>query len=104
MKNKKIEIIYGDPKKLSSFEKAGKLASIQTNFSAATSLCTKKFIKPKLQPLKFRIKVILYKSAGKCSRGEQSKLKTAKYKFEFQKGYFLIEIFGHKFNMIYSKK
>ena len=48
MKNKKIEIIYGDPKKLSSFKKAGKLASIQPNFSAATSLCTKKFIKPKL--------------------------------------------------------
>ena len=48
MKNKKIEIIYGDPKKLSSFKKAGKAASIQSNFSAATSLLRKKFIKPKL--------------------------------------------------------
>ena len=48
MKNKKIEIIYGDPKKLSSFEKAGKAASIQQNFSAATSHLRKKFIKPKL--------------------------------------------------------
>ena len=48
MKNKKIEKIYGDPKKLSSFKKAGKAASIQSNFSAATSLLRKKFIKPKL--------------------------------------------------------
>ena len=48
MKNKKIEIIYGDPKKLSSFEKAGKAASIHQNFSAATSHLRKKFIKPKL--------------------------------------------------------
>ena len=48
MKNKKIEIIYGDPKKLSSVKKAGKAASIQPNFSAATSLLRKKFIKLKL--------------------------------------------------------
>ena len=48
MKNKKIEIIYGDPKKLSSFKKAGKAASIQPNFSAATSLLRKKFIKSML--------------------------------------------------------
>ena len=48
MKNKKIEKIYGDPKKLSSFEKAGKEASIQQYFSAASSHLRKKFIKPKL--------------------------------------------------------
>ena len=48
MKNIKIRIIYGDPKKLSSFKKAGKVASIQSNFSAATSLLRKKFIKPKM--------------------------------------------------------
>ena len=48
MKNKKIEIICGDPKKLSSIKKAGKAASIQPNFSAATSLLRKKFIKSKL--------------------------------------------------------
>ena len=48
MKNKKTEIIYGDPKKLSSFKKAGKAASIQPNFSAATSLVRKKFIKSNL--------------------------------------------------------
>ena len=48
MKTKKIEIIYGDPKKLSSFRKAGKAASILPNFSAATSLLRKKFIKLKL--------------------------------------------------------
>ena len=41
MKNKTIAIIYGDPKKLSSLKKAGKPASIQPNFNAATSLCTK---------------------------------------------------------------
>ena len=44
----KIEIIYGDPKKFSSFKKAGKAASIQSNFSAATSLVRKKFIKSNL--------------------------------------------------------
>ena len=65
MKNKKIEIICGDPKKLSSTKKAGKAASIQPNFSAATSLLRKKFIKLKLYHLKFKIKLILYKSAGK---------------------------------------
>ena len=48
MKNKEIEIIYGDPKKFSSFKKAEKLASNQTNFKAATSLSRKKFIKLKL--------------------------------------------------------
>ena len=48
MKKRKIEIIYGDPKELSSFKKAGKPASIQANFNAATSLSTKKFIKSKL--------------------------------------------------------
>ena len=48
MKNIKIRIIYGDPKKLSSFKKAGKAASIQPNFSVATSHLRKKFIKPKL--------------------------------------------------------
>ena len=48
MKNQKIKKIYGDPKKLSSFKNAGKLAFSQLNFSAATSLCTKKFIKLKL--------------------------------------------------------
>ena len=50
MKNQKIEIIYGDPKKLSSFKKAGKAASIQSNFSAATSLLRKMFMKSKLSP------------------------------------------------------
>ena len=45
---KKIEIIYGDPKKLSSFKKAGKADLFQPNFSAATSLLRKKFIKSKL--------------------------------------------------------
>ena len=35
MKNQKNEKIYGDPKKLSSFKKVGKVASIQSNFSAA---------------------------------------------------------------------
>ena len=48
MKNKKIEIIYGDPKKLSRYKKAGKAASIYSNFIAATSLLRKKFIKSKL--------------------------------------------------------
>ena len=48
MKNKEIEIISGDPKKFSSFKKAEKLASNQTNFKAATSLSRKKFIKLKL--------------------------------------------------------
>ena len=38
MKNEKIEIIYGDPKKLWSFKKAEKPASAHTKFSAATSL------------------------------------------------------------------
>ena len=52
MKNKKIEIIYGDPKKLSSFKKAGKAASIQPNFSAATSLLRKKVYKIKVVALK----------------------------------------------------
>ena len=62
MKNKKIEKIYGDPKKLSIVKKAGKAASSQPNFSAATSLWTKYFIKSKLQPLKFRIKVVQWNS------------------------------------------
>ena len=48
MKNKEIEIIYGDPKKFSSFKKAENVASSQTNFNAATSLSRKKFIKLKL--------------------------------------------------------
>ena len=48
MKNKKIEIFYGDPKILSSFKKAGKVSSIQPNTKAATSLSRKKFIKSKL--------------------------------------------------------
>ena len=65
MKNQKIEIIYRDPKKLLSFKKVGKAASIQSNFSAATSLWRKKFIKSKLLSLKFRIKVILYKNGVK---------------------------------------
>ena len=56
MKNQKIKKIYGGPKKLSSFKNAGKLAFSQPSFNAATSLCTKKFIKPKWKPLKFKIK------------------------------------------------
>ena len=48
MKNQKIKKIYGDPKKLSSFENARKLAFSQPKFNAATSLSTKKFIKSKL--------------------------------------------------------
>ena len=48
MKNQKIKKIYGDPKKLSSFKNAGKLAFSLLNLSVATSLCTKKFIKSKL--------------------------------------------------------
>ena len=42
MKNQKIKKIYGDPKKLSCFNFAGKPAFGQPNFNAATSLCTKK--------------------------------------------------------------
>ena len=56
-----MEIIYGDPKKLSSFKKAGKLASIQPNSYAV--FAQKKVYKTKV--LKFRIKVLLYKSAVK---------------------------------------
>ena len=61
-KNQKI---YGDPKKLSSFKNARKLAFSKLNFNAATSLCTKKFIKQKLYYIKFRIKVILCKNSEK---------------------------------------
>ena len=52
MKNKKIEKIYGDPKKLSSFEKPGKAASVQPNISATTSLWRKKNYKIKVIALK----------------------------------------------------
>ena len=58
MKNQKIKKFYGDPKTLSSFKNAGKLAFSQLNFSAATSLCTKVY-KTKMESLKFRTKVIL---------------------------------------------
>ena len=40
-KIKKLKKIYGGPKKLSSFQNAGKLAFSQPSFNAATSLCTK---------------------------------------------------------------
>ena len=73
--------IYGDPKKLSSFKKTGKPASIQPNIKAATSLFRKQVLKTKVvvQPLKFRIIVILYKSAVKSGRREQSKLKIGNF-------------------------
>ena len=38
IKNPKFKKIYGDPKKLLSFKKAAKPASIKTNFNAVTSL------------------------------------------------------------------
>ena len=71
MKNSKIEIIYGDPKMLLSFKKAGNLASNQPNFKAATSICSKKFITSKLEPIKFWIKVILCKDTVELDRREQ---------------------------------
>ena len=62
MQNQKMKKIYGDPKTLSSFKNARILAFSQPKFNAATSLSRKKVIKLKLEPLKFRTKVILYKN------------------------------------------
>ena len=76
-----MEKIYGDPKKLLSFIKAGNLASIQLNLKGATSLHRKKLMKPKLEPLKLKINIILYKNAKKHGRIVQSKLNV---------GYFLL--------------
>ena len=95
MKNQKIKKIYGGPKKLSSFKNAGKLAFSQPSFNAATSLCTKKFIISKLQSLKFRIKVILYKSSKKWGRREQLELKVS---------YFLLKIMENSGLKISLKK
>ena len=62
---------------------------------AATSLCRKKIIKPKLLPLTFRIIVISYKTDVKFSRREQLKLKD---------GYFLLEILSNSSLKVSKKK
>ena len=105
MKNQKIKKIYGGPTKLLSFKNAGKLAFSQPNFNAATSHCTKKFMKSKLQSLEFRIKVVLFKNSVKCSRREQFKFKASLiFALELKKGIFFNEIYRPEFNMILSKK
>ena len=48
MKNKKIEKIYGDPKKLSSYENAVKLGSSYQILRELHAFAEKKFKKPKL--------------------------------------------------------
>ena len=52
MKSKSNEIIYRDPKKLLSFKKGGKPASIKPNFKAAKSLSRKKVYETKVVSLK----------------------------------------------------
>ena len=65
MKNQKIKKINRDPKKLWRFKNEGKPAFFDPNFSAATSHLRTKIIKSKLNPLKFKRKVVLYKNSVK---------------------------------------
>ena len=79
---------------------------MQPNFNAATSLCTKKFIKPKWKPLKFKIKSYFI---PKCCKVRQRRAIEAEKQpnflnLSFKEGDFFNETFGHEFYLIYSKK
>lgn len=105
MKNKKIIIIYRDLNKLLSFKNVGNPASSQPNFKATTRLFKKKFIKPNLYPLKFRITVILCKNIVKLGRREQFKFKIGlMFASELEKGYFSNDILRSEFYTISGKK
>ena len=101
MKNKEIEIIYGDPKKFLIFKKAEKLASNQKNFKAATSLSRKKSYKTKVVALKIKNKSYFIQ---KCCKERQKRAIEAQKQLIFYLSYKKSIFFTHELYMIYSKK
>ena len=72
MKNEQIKMFYGDPKKLSSIKNAGELACSQPNLNAASSLCRKKFKKPKFLGLKIKMRSYFIQKCRKTEAEESN--------------------------------